>query len=83
MWLKTYYGRDFDWLNPEVVKEGKKWAIVKLQRKAEKGSSSIGYVLIQKTGSHTASTYRSLHEGLPTKEAMEKMEAALKQEEAK
>jgi hypothetical protein len=72
-WLKMYYGKDFDVLNPEVVKEGKKWAIVKLNRHASRGFSSIGYVLIKKNGTHAASHYHSLHEGVPTKEAMDMM----------
>ncbi len=76
-WLKTYYGKDFDFLNPELVKEGKKWAIVKLTRQATKGFSSIGFVLIKKNGSHLSSNYQSLHEGPPTKEAFALMEKKL------
>lgn len=82
-WLKTYYGNDFDFLNPQVIKEGKKWAIVKLTRQATKGSSSIGYVLIKKNGTHAGSTYFSLHEGNPTTDQLALMEKKLATEEAK
>lgn len=82
-WLKTYYGKDLDFLNPEVIKEGKKWAVVKLTRQATKGVSSIGYVLIKKTGSHTASNYFSLHEGVPTKDDLALMDKKLATEDAK
>jgi hypothetical protein len=81
-WLRTYYGKDFDFLNPEVIKEGKKWAIVKLNRHASRGFSSIGYVLIKKNGTHAASKYHSLHEGIPTKEAMDMMYKRLAEADA-
>jgi hypothetical protein len=73
LWLKKYYGNNVDFLNPELIQEGKKWALVKLQKPASKGYSSIGYVLIQKNGSHEGSKYFSLHEGLPSQEDMSKM----------
>lgn len=81
-WLKDYYGKDFDFLNPEIVKDGKKWALVKLSRRASKGYSSTGYVLIKKAGTHIASNYQSLHEGPVSQKDMDRMYAALAKEEA-
>ena len=63
-WLKRYYGKDYLRLNPTIVKEGKKFAVVRIQRSAEKGFSAFGYVLIKKSGSHDISPYQSLFEGL-------------------
>lgn len=82
-WLTDYYGSDFDWLNPTVVQEGKTWAIVKLMKPASSGSphSSIGHVLIRKTGRHIATPHISLHEGIPQVEDLKKMQDRLAKEE--
>lgn len=81
-WLKKYYGKDFEKFSPSVVKEGKKWAVVKLNRSnPAKGFSSIGYVLIQKHGTHASSPYLSLHEGVPTTDDMSEMLALLARKE--
>lgn len=81
-WLQKYYGKEFDLFNPEIVKEGKVWAIVKLTRLGMKNFSGVGFVLIKKKGNHQASPYKSLHEGLPTKEDMERMMLLLQEEES-
>jgi hypothetical protein len=76
-WLKRYYGDSFAELNPDVVTEGNQWAIVKLNRVAERGYRGIGYVLIKKNGSHASSNYHILGEGVQTFEAMLKMKEKL------
>lgn len=81
-WLKRYYGKDYDKFSPSVVSEGKKWAVVKLNRSTvQKGFSSIGFVLIQKHGSHESSPYVSLHEGVPSPQDSADMLAALARKE--
>ncbi len=81
-WLKTYYGKDFEKFSPSIVKEGKKWAVVKLNRSSPaKGFSSIGYVLIQRNGTHSSSPYLSLHEGVPSTGDMSEMLALLQRKE--
>lgn len=77
-WLENYYGKDFDFLNPEVVFDGKKKAVVKLVRTGSRTHSSIGYVLIDKNGSHFASTHKSLHEGIPSQKDLDRMREELK-----
>jgi len=77
-WLENYYGKDFDFLNPEVVFDGKKKAVVKLVRTGSRVHSSIGYVLLDKNGSHLASTPKSLHEGVPSQADLDRMREALK-----
>lgn len=80
-WLKKYYGKDFDLLNPEVVLDGKKKAVVKLTKTGARGFSGVGYVLIDKNGSHLASSHKSLHEGMPTKTDMDRMKEILTKED--
>lgn len=77
-WLKRYYGESFKDLNPDVVSDGDYWAIVKLNRLAERGYSGVGYVLIKKTGSHLSSNYEVLGEGLQTADQLQKMKERLK-----
>ena len=77
-WLKRYYGREIDILNPVVIDEGKKFAIVKVTTNGAKGYSSIGYTLIKKSGSFQASSYMSLHEGQVTEADLQAMKAKLK-----
>ncbi|TXH10932.1 MAG: hypothetical protein E6R04_03960 [Spirochaetes bacterium] len=76
-WLKRYYGDSFAELNPDVVAEGNRWAVVKLNRVAERGYRGIGYVLIKKNGSHTSSNYHILGEGVQTAEALQEMKERL------
>lgn len=82
-WLKKYYGSDFEKMNPEVVDEGKKFAIVKLTRQVGRDFSGVGFVLIKKTDSHNASKSISLHEGLPSAADMKRMKDELKKAEGK
>lgn len=82
-WLKNYYGNDFDFLNPSIVREGKKLALVKLSRRGSAGFSGIGYVLIKKGGSHVASPYKVLAEGVQDKAGMDKLFETLAEEDKK
>jgi hypothetical protein len=74
-WLKNYYGSMLSTVNPEVIIDGKKVAVVRLQTQntTTSGSSRIGYVLISKDGKHNATAHVSLHEGVPTQKDMERM----------
>jgi len=76
-WLKKYYGDSFSDLNPSVVAEGTRWAIVVLNRVAERGYRGVGYVLIKKNGSHASSGYHVLGEGIQTPEALQVMREKL------
>jgi hypothetical protein len=80
-WLERYYGKDFDLLNPTVFIDGKKKAVVRLTKTGERGYSGVGFVLIDKNGNHTASSHKSLHEGLPTDTDLERMRQELKKED--
>lgn len=82
-WLKKYYGDDFEKLSPEVVEEGKKFAIVKLTGQVGRSFSGVGFVLIKKTDSHNSSKSVSLHEGLPSAADMERMKNELRKAEGK
>jgi len=77
-WLERYYGKDFDFLNPTVEIDGKNKAVVRLTRVGDRGYSGIGFVLIDKNGSHFASTPVSLHEGVPSQKDLDRMKEALK-----
>lgn len=81
IWLERYYGKDFDFLNPEVVFDGKKKAVVRLTRTGSRVNSGIGYVLVDKNGSHLASTPKSLHEGVPSQADLDRMREVLKKED--
>lgn len=78
-WLKRYYGEAFSELNPDVVRDGNQWALVKLNRVAERGYRGIGYVLIKKNGAHASSNYHILGEGVQTFDALSKMVDKLKE----
>jgi hypothetical protein len=80
--LHTYYGKDFDVLNPEVVLEGQTHAVIRLLRAVPNMISSVGYVLIKKSGSHTSSSHVSLHEGVLDMAGMAKLRKALADAEA-
>lgn len=82
-WLKKYFGKDdMDFLSPVIIAEGKKKAIVRLTRTGARGHSGIGYILVDKTGRHSVSNHKSLHEGVPSAADMEKMKELLKKEDA-
>jgi hypothetical protein len=72
-WLADYYGKDVDVLNPTVLIEGKTHAVVRLQKIGARGSSSVGFVLIRKGGSHQTSPCEPLGEGVTTTELVNKM----------
>ncbi len=78
-WLQEYYGQDIDLLNPSVVKEGKTYAIVKIQKtdRVPGSYSKVGYVLLRMTGRHIATPHVSLHEGTPTDADLSRMYATL------
>ena len=67
-WLKSYFGAtDLANLNPEIVEEGKRYAIVKIQDMSQKGGfSKIGYILVRKNGKYRVTKHDSLFEGTPS-----------------
>jgi hypothetical protein len=74
-WLATYYGKYTPVLNPQVVIDGKKVAVVRLvKNEAPRGFAKVGYVLIRKDGRHHGGMQRSLHEGHATEEHMIRMQ---------
>lgn len=77
-WLERYYGKEFDFLNPQIVHEGENKAVVRLTRVGDRGYSGIGYVLIDKNGNHFASSPVSLHEGVPSQKDLDRMKEVLK-----
>lgn len=80
-WLMDYYGRDFDMLNPEVVMEGEKYAVVRLRKVFTNMIGSVGYVLIKKNGSHASTPFKSLHDGVATPVDVDKMKKELAEAE--
>lgn len=77
-WLKAYYGSAYENLKPEVVIDGRKHAVVKITNpdKARR-YSSIGYVLVRKTGSHGTNNQKPLHEGIASQYDLERMKMRL------
>lgn len=75
-WLKTYYGKDCEVLNPTVTIDGKKYAVVKL-----KHHGKFGYVLVMKNGRHNSTPITSLFEGIPTADDMVRMRKKLEEAE--
>lgn len=74
-WLKQYFGKDEKTLNPKVVLDnGGSHAVVELtlNSKTESGSSRTGYILVKKSGKHSVTPHKSLHEGLLTSIALSK-----------
>ncbi len=67
-WLKSYFQPiDRANLNPEIVEEGKRYAIVKIQDMSQKGGfSKIGYILVKKDGAYRVTKHESLFEGTPS-----------------
>jgi hypothetical protein len=59
-WLDRYYGKDADSLNPTVIFDGKKLAVVRITNAGGK----VGYVLLKKGGKHNNSKHISLHDGV-------------------
>lgn len=80
-WLQKYYGKEADFLNPEIILDGKKKAIIRLTRTGGKGFSGIGYVLVDKHGSHSTSSPMSLFEGVPSLADMNHMRETLQKED--
>ncbi len=85
-WLARYYGKEAKTLNPTIIFEGKSKAIVRLCRSriADRTSSNVGYVLIDKNGSHSTSVHKSVLEGMPSRMAdFDKMKKLLAEEDSK
>ena len=77
-WLRTYYGPAFENLKPEVVIDGQKHAVVKITNPDRaRRYSSIGYVLVRKTSSHSMNNQKPLHEGIASHYDMERMKMQL------
>lgn len=84
-WLKSYYGSEFETLNPSIVKEGKQFALVHLKASEKQGvgRSSYGYVIIKKSGNHQGSPYIPLAEGAVDSTKMAEMVRRLEKEDSK
>lgn len=80
-WLKKYYGDDFEKLSPNIIAEGKGFAIVRITKQVPRGHSGVGFVLVNKFGRHNVSETVSLHEGMPGERDMKRMKDALKKAE--
>ena len=76
-WLRRYYGAAYETLNPSVVFENSAFAVVRLSGIMSKGSNSVGYVLVNKSGTHAASSYMILKEGIANTEELKKMQEEL------
>lgn len=79
-WLEDYYGKELSAFKPEIIADGRKFAIVKIQRVSvpKSLSSSLGYVLLRKGGRHAGGAgHRSLHEGVATQADIDRMMAEL------
>ena len=83
-WLKDYYGEQFDSFHPELIVDGRKFAIVRIyQPQASRQMyHSIGYVLLRKGGRHEGVSHQSLHEGVPNQADMDRMKAVLQKADA-
>lgn len=83
-WLKSYYGPEgLKNLSPEVVEEGKKYAIIKLLGAQPPSTySKVGFVLISKNGRYGASPQEALFEGMPDMNDFFKMKSRLEKAEA-
>ncbi len=81
-WLKRYFGKHFKELSPQVIEESEKWAVVQITNtKLPRGFSSIGFILVDKAGTHGKTPATSLHEGPLTAKVMKTMQNALKKKE--
>ena len=77
-WLNDYYGPKFEELNPSIIMEGQRYAVVRLvPKKPVSGFSASSYVLIRKTGRYGSTKHQSLFEGVPDTFDNNKMKAAL------
>jgi hypothetical protein len=74
-WLRAYYGSEWPSFSPSVVREGKRFAVVRITDTSQKGAtfSKVGYILLRKTGKHGQTKERPLHEGVPTRPDLDKM----------
>lgn len=79
-WLKTYYGPDHEAFTPSLVREGQRFAIVRITDMTQK-ASKIAYMLIRKTGRHGQSREKPMHEGMPSQPVLDQMFAVLDQAE--
>lgn len=81
-WLENYYGQDFARLSPEVIFDGVAWAVVKLKKAATMTTgASVGYVMVNKKGTHQSSAYLPLLNRSASKEELEWMNQLLKRRE--
>ena len=80
-WLKNYFGKEFSVLSPAVIAEGRTKAVVRLTRRATKGFSGMGYILVDKKGKNNVSDHLVLHEGVASTEDVETMKRVLAQKE--
>lgn len=83
-WVKSYFGeKKSKELNPSVIEEGKKYAIVRIQDMGQKvGFSKVGFILVKMSGRHGASPHDSLFEGIPTLLDLFDMKNKLEKKEA-
>ena len=78
-WLKKYFGSKFESLNPVILFEGDKYAVVRLIKTHE----GIGYILVKRDSTfETDSKRESLHEGVASGKEVTNMLKHLKSKEA-
>jgi len=74
-WLSRYYDKPTrEVLNPAVVFEGAKKAVVRLNKKRTKTGGGVAFVGVTKTGRHHVSQHVALHEGPATKDDLRRMQ---------
>lgn len=71
-WLHSYFGERYDTLHPELVIDGRYYAIVRV-----KEPGYAGYILVRKNGKHSVTKHEVLFEGTPTPADFAKMRRRL------
>ena len=73
-WLSRYYDAPTrDVLNPTIVFEGKKKAVIRLTKRKSRTGGGVAYVGVEKTGRHHTSKHIALHEGPAGKQDLQRM----------
>lgn len=82
-WLKKYFGPQLKTMDPSVVEEGKKYAVVRIQDHNQSGAfSRVGFILIQKNGKYGVTPHVSLFEGVPTSANLLMMKSRLEKQDS-
>jgi len=75
-WLERYYGSKFEEFSPQVVREGKTKAVVRLAKGGE-----LAFVLVHKAGKHSKTPHQALHNGQPSADDLRKMVDRMQEED--